>query len=249
VELNWSTFVLEIFNFLILVWLLSRFLYRPVMNVINNRRQEIRKKLDDAESIRNNAEALKSGYEDRLSELDREKALAMKQLEDEIAKERLRRLEQLRHELDQEKEKAGILNQRQMQDEKRNMERQSLQQGAAFCSRILTRLAGPALETGLINILLDDLDTISPEKQKLLITGYKKNNNGVTITSAFTISEEIKQKIEEKLQLIIAKDIVCTYELDTELIAGLRIRIGSWLLQTNLQDELKYFAETDHGIE
>ena len=248
-ELNWSTFVLEIINFLILVWLLSHFLYRPVMNVINNRRKEIQKKLDDADAVKNNAEGLKHNYEERLSDWEREKNTAMKQLQDEIAQERLRRLEQLRHELGQERQKAGILNQRQMQDEKRNLERQALQQGASFSSKLLTRLAGPDLETGLIDILLDDLDTLSSENRQLLIASYEKNNNRITISSAFPLTKENRHKIEQKLKSIIAKNISYTYQQETELIAGLRIRIGAWLLQANLQDELKYFADIDHGTE
>ena len=37
-ELDWTTFILEIINFLVLVWILHRFLYQPVMNVIAQRR-------------------------------------------------------------------------------------------------------------------------------------------------------------------------------------------------------------------
>ena len=36
-QLNWSTFVLEIINFLILVWVLKRFLYKPVLAAIAQR--------------------------------------------------------------------------------------------------------------------------------------------------------------------------------------------------------------------
>ena len=40
-ELSWSTFFLEIINFLVLVWILKRFLYKPVMDVIARRREGI----------------------------------------------------------------------------------------------------------------------------------------------------------------------------------------------------------------
>ncbi len=41
-ELNWSTLLLEIVNFLVLVWILKRFLYRPVLQVIEERRSRHR---------------------------------------------------------------------------------------------------------------------------------------------------------------------------------------------------------------
>ena len=51
-ELDWSTFLLEIINFLILVWILKRFLYRPVLEVITRRREQVEKTLHEAHSLR-----------------------------------------------------------------------------------------------------------------------------------------------------------------------------------------------------
>jgi len=47
-ELSWSTFLLEIINFLVLVWILKHFLYKPVLDVIARRRSGIEKTLADA---------------------------------------------------------------------------------------------------------------------------------------------------------------------------------------------------------
>ena len=47
-ELTWSTFILEIINFLILVWILKRFLYKPVMDAIAKRRASIEQSMQDA---------------------------------------------------------------------------------------------------------------------------------------------------------------------------------------------------------
>jgi F-type H+-transporting ATPase subunit b len=52
VELDWMTFVLEVINFLVLIWILNRLLYRPLMNVIAQRKAAIQKTLADAEEVR-----------------------------------------------------------------------------------------------------------------------------------------------------------------------------------------------------
>jgi len=67
-ELNWSTFALEIFNFLVLVWILKRFLYKPVLNVITRRRETIENQLAEARQLHADADALKERYEHRLSD-------------------------------------------------------------------------------------------------------------------------------------------------------------------------------------
>jgi F-type H+-transporting ATPase subunit b len=68
-ELNWSTFVLEIINFLVLVWILQRLLYKPVLAVIARRRAGIEKTLADAKHLQAEAERLKAQYESRLAGL------------------------------------------------------------------------------------------------------------------------------------------------------------------------------------
>ena len=51
-ELDWTTFILELVNFVVLVWILNRFLYRPVMNVIDQRKAAIQRTLAEAETTR-----------------------------------------------------------------------------------------------------------------------------------------------------------------------------------------------------
>ena len=56
-ELSWSTFALEIVNFLVLVWILKHFLYKPVMDVIARRRADIESTLADAKTAQDEADA------------------------------------------------------------------------------------------------------------------------------------------------------------------------------------------------
>jgi len=75
-DLSWSTFVLEIINFLVLVWILKRFLYKPVLDVIARRRAGIEKSMADAEALHADAEKLQEQYEDRLAVWDQERLQA-----------------------------------------------------------------------------------------------------------------------------------------------------------------------------
>ena len=66
-EFDWTTFVLEALNFLVLVWLLKRFFYQPVLAEIEARRDATAKTIADAETVRREAEALKSEYQAHLA--------------------------------------------------------------------------------------------------------------------------------------------------------------------------------------
>ena len=111
-ELSWSTFLLEIINFLVLVWILKRFLYRPVLDVIARRRAGIEGQLADARQLHDEAEALKAEYENRLAERDRERQQARDVLARELDEERARQLAALQAELVQEREKAEVADSR-----------------------------------------------------------------------------------------------------------------------------------------
>ncbi len=87
-ELSWTTFILEIINFLVLVWVLKRLFYAPVKRVIAERRAAVEKTLRDAESSKREAQELQSKYEGRLREWEMEKERQKEEFRKELGEER-----------------------------------------------------------------------------------------------------------------------------------------------------------------
>ena len=58
-EIDWFTVIAQVINFLILVWLLKRFLYKPVLNAIAEREKKIAAQLSDAEAKRSRGQKRK----------------------------------------------------------------------------------------------------------------------------------------------------------------------------------------------
>ena len=248
-ELDWSTFLLEIVNFLILVWILKYFLYKPVINIIAQRREHIQKKEDAATALHNEAESLKNQYQTRLAKWEAEKKVLHKALLKEIETERKQLMEQLNKSLEEEKRKAHILIERRSKEELINNEKTALQQGALFCSRLFSRLAGPELENAIVQITLEELDKLSVEQQQLLQTACSKETAPISIFSAYQLSSANRDHIEKLLHKIVDQKTRFIYKQEPSLISGLRIRIGSWYLGANLKDELKYFSDSGHAID
>lgn len=67
IELN-ATMIAVILNFLFLVWLLNHFLYKPVSEILEGRKQAIARDLGNAEKKLADAEKLRSGYEQKLKD-------------------------------------------------------------------------------------------------------------------------------------------------------------------------------------
>lgn len=244
-ELDWTTFVLEILNFLILVWLLSRFLYRPVLDIIEQRRIRIQQALEEAERTQAQTQTLKHQYENRLSDWEQEKAEAHQQLMLTLRAERQQALEQLQQVLAQEQEKVRILNERQEQEARQAAERISLTQGAAFSAKLLSQLACPQLEERIVELVLASLAQLPADQiEHLRQTGQTEQ---IEISSAYPLDEDRRQRLRAALTQLLAQACSPRFQQRPDLLAGLRIAIGPWRLDANLHDELKLFAEVGHA--
>jgi F-type H+-transporting ATPase subunit b len=246
-ELSWSTFVLEIVNFLVLVWILKRFLYKPVLDVIARRRAGIESQLAEARQLHEEADKLKAEYENRLANREQERQRARDALAQELDAERSRQMEELQKALEQEREKAKVAESRRRAEAAREIEHHALQQGAQFATRLLNQAAGPELEARLVNLLLEGLANLSEERITALKTQWGEPPKAIRVASAFPLAADQREQIEKALIGITGLEATVAYEEDPQLLAGLRITIGAWVLQANLQDELKGFAEFAHA--
>ena len=186
-ELSWSTFLLEIVNFLVLVWILKRFLYKPVLDVIARRRMQIEQTLQAAKDERLASETLQIQYENRLADWEQEREAMRKTLQREFEMERTRRLDALAAELENERRKARVLAEREQRENERKLETQALQLGHSFAARLLTRLAGPALEGRLLDVALDDLEALLAVQRQTLHQAWHNGNGRIDVSSTHPV--------------------------------------------------------------
>lgn len=243
-ELNWTTFILELVNFVVLIWILNRFLYRPVMNVIAQRKAAIQQTLSEAETTRSDAQALQSQYENRLTEWEQEREKARAQLRDEVSAERNRLLEDLRAELDQEREKAAAVEQRRLKEYAQQAEATAIALGGTFVSRLLSRLGGPEFERKIIDMVRQDLPTLPHDQMQAIQAASATIGLPMKITSAYQLDIAQRDVLRHACRTLAGRDVVCEFFEDRNLIAGLRISFGSWVLRANVQDEMSFFAES-----
>lgn len=242
-EFDWSTFLLEIINFLVLVWILKHFLYKPVLDVIARRRAGIEAQLAEAQRLHDEANTLKEEYENRLADWDHERQQARDALAQELNEERARRMEALQTTLVQEREKEQIAESRRRTEAERAIEHHALQQSAQFAARLLAQATGPELEARLMDLLLDGLASLSSDHIAALRTQWGEPPEAIMVASAYPLSEDRQQRLEETLTGVTGLSAPVKYEQNTDLLAGLRVTIGAWVLHANVQDELKGFAE------
>jgi F-type H+-transporting ATPase subunit b len=246
-EFDWTTFALEIINFLVLVWILQRFLYKPVTSAIAARKAAIEKTLANAQAVETEARSLKRQYESRMAEWGREKAQARTQLQEDLDAERTRMMTALHVSLDQEREKARALETRRAVELRHRLAEAALAEGGRFVARLLSRIASAEVEEKIRALLLEDLPRLADAELRSLRVACQEAGGKIKIASGYPLAAEQRNSLMQALSSLTAQSVSCEFVQDAGLMAGLRIGIGPWVLRCNLRDELKFFAEAPHA--
>jgi len=225
------------------MWLLQHFLYKPVLAVIARRRAAIEQSLEDAKKMRAEADALQQRYEGRLGDWEQQRQQARAKLQQEIETERKRLEQELQQALEEKKKKAETAAKRQRQERERKAEQTALAHGARFATRLLEAAAGPEIEEKLLELLVSELQKLPEERLAALRGGQAGTPAEIRVSSAFPLAKDQRGRLRKGLAAVMQADVKLNFEEDPDLLAGLRITIGAWVLAVNLKDELQGFAE------
>ncbi|UCC81283.1 MAG: F0F1 ATP synthase subunit B [Candidatus Zixiibacteriota bacterium] len=81
-DLNWGLIVTQIIGFLLTVWILKAFAWKPLLKMLEDRRNKIAGDIDDAEKIKSDAESLLDDYNAKLRDIETE---ARSKIQDAVA--------------------------------------------------------------------------------------------------------------------------------------------------------------------
>ena len=98
--IDWFTVGAQALNFLILVWLMKRFLYQPILNAIDTREQRIASELNDADKKKAEAQQERDEFQHKNEVFDQQRTTLFNQATDEAKAERQRLLDEARKAID-----------------------------------------------------------------------------------------------------------------------------------------------------
>lgn len=244
---DWSTFVLEIINFLVLAWLLRHFLYRPVLSMVEQRQHAVQKTLDDAQHARDQANALQTDYQARNSQWQAELEKRRQTLGSELEAERQHRLQALEAEIASERKRQQTLRQHEQETYEKAVQGRATAQAAQFASRLLRELATPDLAQRILDVALKELAALPPEQIEALRAALG-TADGVVVHSSSPLAANDRARLEKAFAAFAASPPGVRYTEDANLVSGLLIQVGAWELDASIAGELRAFAEAGgHG--
>ena len=241
-ELDWSTFALEIINFLALLWILKRFLYRPILAVVAERQARIESALNDARQTELRTEGLKTQFEGRLADWEQEKAGARARFEAELAAERGRQMEALSRDLATERERNAAQEANREETLRRELNAGAATAARQFASALLARLAGADLEIRLVDLFLEEFADL-PEDRLAPVRNGRNAGGKIVVTSAYPLPEAQRQRISSAIEARLGQHGSIDFVQDKALLAGVRLTLGALQIELSLAGELEFFAE------
>ena len=187
---------------------------------------------------------MRADYEARMQDWERERAKARLDLDQEMTAERARRVQEMEQEIGRRRERSEILDERRHQEAEHRNQDAALALAADFGSKLLSRVAGPALETRLVEMVLEDLASLTEDHRQVLAAAAREEVTGVRVRSAYSLSDSQRAALEAALRKAAEAEVSCDFGEDPALIAGLRIDAGPLVMRANLRDELRFFAES-----
>jgi F-type H+-transporting ATPase subunit b len=237
--IDWFTVIAQALNFLVLVWLLKRFLYKPILDAIDAREKRIALALAEAKA--RNVEALqeKNDFNHKNKQFDQQRTTLLAKATEEAKAEgqRLRSEAQLAANAYTVKRQEAL--RREQQSLNDEIAQRTRKEVFAIARKILMDLAGVSLEERMGEVFIRRLQELDDDKKKRLANALTTSSTPVLVRSAFLLPSEQQRRIQLALKEIISPDINTCFETFPELISGIELTAGGHKIAWSITEYLE----------
>jgi F-type H+-transporting ATPase subunit b len=256
VLVDWFTIGAQALNFLILVWLLKRFLYRPILDAIDVREQRIAAELADADAKRAEAQRERDEFRHKNAQFDQQRAARMTTAMEEVKVERQRLMEEARNAADALSARLRETLRSQAQDLNQTIARQAQQEVFAIARMALKDLAAASLDERMGEIFIARLRALDGETKERFGKAIRTTTEPALVRSAFSLPPAQRVGIQRELKQIFSDQIDVRFVVAPDLVGGIELITNgqkiAWTIAdylTSLQDQVDALLAKSGEIE
>jgi len=247
-HIDWFILFCQIFNFLLLVYLLKRFLYGKIIKAMDDREAKIAARFAEAEELKVKAAQSAEMY-DRRNQVLTEKAEQMLNEAVVVAEAKRKDLmEKVRADVEVVKTRWQEMLLSEQQAFFQDLRNRAASLISATSRKALMDLACVDLEVMIIDEFIRRIGNLDQEKRAGMQKAISGKNNKVVILSTFTIPAQTQGRIEQALREQITGSFAVTYDTRPEIISGIELRVNgqkiAWSLNEYLETLTENLAET-----
>lgn len=238
--IDWFTVGAQLLNFGILVWLMKRFLYQPVLDAIAAREQKIADELADAATTRVEAKKQQDEFQQKNQDFDERRAELLRDARQAAKAERERLQLEAREAADAasaQRDKALLTDAQHLHAE---ITRQTQQQVFDISRRVLGDLAGIGLEQRVCEVFIQRLLALEGPALATLGSALTAVSDAETtlVRSAFELPAPQQAAIQSALDAAFGQPIPLKFETAPELVSGIELSAQGQKLAWSMADYL-----------
>ncbi len=230
-QIDWLTVAAQIVNFLVLVWLLQRFLYRPITQAMARREERIQTRLSEAKVAREEVEAETGRLREKQQALEAEREEMLSKARQEAAALRARLEDDIREEIEVKRSTW----QAHLQDEREAFTAQLRQRAGHqvidIVGRVLKDYAGSDLAGQVAGTFADRLAALDAGEREKLSAAASRAQGPARVESSVVLQPGARGQITRAIRDCIAQEIEVDYTEDDHLLLGIRLTIGEQMVE------------------
>ena len=244
--IDWFTVAAQALNFVILVWLMKRFLYKPILHAIDEREKLVASELANADKKK--AEAKKESDEFKLKneQFDQHRAALMSKATKDANAERQRLLDEARQAADA----LSAKRQETLRSEEHNLHQaisnRTEQEVFAIARKALTDLSSTSLEERMSAVFIKRLRDLDGPAKTGLCEALKTASEPALVRSAFDLPEKQRAAIKNALNETFSAEIHIRFESAPDLISGIELTTNGQKVAWSIAD---YLASLEKGVD
>lgn len=237
--IDWFTIVAQIINFIILVVLLRKFLYRPILKVMQEREDRIRSQLDEAEEKHQQATEQISLYEEKVRHWEDEREELFRDAKLDVETNRKQMMKKVRQEIEEHQSQWEQAIEREKQEFLDSLRKKISQQTYTAVKKVLNDLADVELEAHISKVFIERLEKLEEQQIADYRDAIEKSDEPVVLRSAF----ELPTQTQKKIQAIVEKQFLngkpVNFEIDSDLVCGIELKAAGYKLVWSLAEYLE----------
>ena len=238
---SWWTFALQAVNFLVLIWLLRRFLFKPVSSMVAKRKEEIARGMTEVSAEKQKASDLQRDLQAQRAGIEAERQKAIDEQRAQLTAERIKMLDEARAEVEKNRHQAVTQLSEERAAATQELFSQTIELAVNLAQLLLRELAFPAIEHVFLTRVLDYLDHLSPSERGALVSHV--GETPLVVTTAHPLDAREETQWREQLAQRIGAAAGIKFNIDPALIAGAEITLPSAVLRFNWRDALAIAAK------
>jgi F-type H+-transporting ATPase subunit b len=243
VLINWFVVAAQIVNFLILVLLLKRFLYGPIVQAMAAREERIASQLAAAQKKREDAEQEEASLQQKMRDLEDQRQQMLAQAEGEAQAHKQKLLAQAREEVEQVRRKWAESVKWQKETFLVNLKQRLAQEIFAISRRAFQELGNLEVEQRLLQVFLERLRQLSPEERQALQESLLDAGGELSVTTAFALTPETQEQITAQAHDLFGPGLTLRFSTSGDLLAGIEMLTSSRKIAWSLGNYLDTLEE------